>query len=227
MPTNFAQKLKAPKNTAMPTMPYTTDEVDRILAACDEIASDDPAETPYIRARAKAECLMLLYSGMRISDVVKLERRAVDLGTGAILVQTQKTGVKQYLNLHRDAAAALAALPDRGKYFFWTGRGQLITAVKNARRTIQRVLAIAGVDGHPHRFRDTFSVSLLESGADLRTVQLLLGHSSIRTTEKHYAPYVKSFQVILDAATAKLDFSRKEKVQTDVQDVVKCDKINK
>lgn len=60
--------------------------------------------------------------------------------------------------------------------------------------------------GHPHRFRDTFSVSLLEKGEDLRTAQLLLGHTSIKTTEKHYAPFVQSFQRILDAATAKLDF---------------------
>lgn len=39
-----------------------------------------------------------------------------------------------------------------------------------------------------NRFRDTFSVSLLEKGEGLRTVQLLLGHTSIKTTEKHYAP---------------------------------------
>jgi len=37
-------------------------------------------------------------------------------------------------------------------------------------------------------------------------VQLLLGHTSIKTTEKHYAPFVDSFQRILDAATSKLDF---------------------
>ena len=56
---------------------------------------------------------------------------------------------------------------------------------------------------------DTFSVSVLEKGEDLHTVQLLLGHTSIKTTEKHYAPFVQSFQRILDAATAKLDFGRK------------------
>ena len=67
-------------------------------------------------------------------------------------------------------------------------------------------MTLAGVKGHPHRFRDTFSVTLLEKGEDLRKVQLLLGHKSTRTTEKHYAPFVESFQAMLDAATSKLDF---------------------
>ena len=97
-------------------------------------------------------------------------------------------------------------MPIESEYFFWNGKSKLATAVGNARRTISRVLATAGVQGHPHRFRDTFSVRLLEQGEDLRTVQLLLGHQSIKTTEKHYAPFVRSFQKILDAATAKLDF---------------------
>jgi site-specific recombinase XerD len=68
---------------------------------------------------------------------------------------------------------------------------------------------VAKVKGHPHRFRDTFSVSLLEKGENLHTVQLLLGHTSIKTTEKHYAPFVESFQRVLDAATSKLDFGTK------------------
>jgi hypothetical protein len=69
------------------------------------------------------------------------------------------------------------------------------------------VLELASVtDGHPHRFRDTFSVSLLQNGAELRTVQLLLGHTSVRTTEKHYAPYVASMQRILDEAVSTLHF---------------------
>ena len=58
--------------------------------------------------------------------------------------------------------------------------------------------ALAGIEGHPHRFRDSFSVRLLDLGNDLRTVELLLGHTSIKTTEKHYAPFVKARQEQLE-----------------------------
>jgi integrase/recombinase XerD len=206
LPKNPAKKLKRPKETAPPTMPYTADEVSAILDACEELDDGNPARLAETRARASAACLVMLYSGLRISDLVKLERSTVDLDTGKMLLRVMKTGVPLYTRLGDSAVRALRSLPLRNPYFFWTGNGDLITAVKNMRRTIQRVLSIAKVTGHPHRFRDTFSVELLSQGEDIRTVQLLLGHSSLKTTEKHYAPYVKSFQKILDAATAKLSF---------------------
>ena len=95
--------------------------------------------------------------------------------------------------------------------FFWNDQSKLSTAIGNARRTISRVLNTARlkgqpIKGHPHRFRDTFSVTLLGQGRDIRTVQLLLGHTSLKTTEKHSAPFVDSFQRMLDTVTADLDF---------------------
>jgi integrase/recombinase XerD len=60
---------------------------------------------------------------------------------------------------------------------------------------------MAGVpDGHSHRLRDTFSVDLLQMGVSLETVSQLLGHTSIKTTQKHYSPWVKSRQDKLEEA---------------------------
>jgi hypothetical protein len=59
---------------------------------------------------------------------------------------------------------------------------------------------MAGVrGGHPHRFRDTLAVDLLLEGVPMDRVSILLGHSSVKITERHYAPWVQSRQVQLEA----------------------------
>lgn len=207
IPENYAKKLKAPKFDVAPTMPFTPDEVKAILEACELIDNPNPREIPRARLRARALVLLLLYSGFRISDAVKLQRSAVDFATGKLLIRMMKTRVPLYSRLPQVAIDALKALPVESLYFFWSGTSRLYTAVGSARRTIDCVLKLAKVeDGHPHRFRDTFSVTLLQNGADLRTVQLLLGHTSIKTTEKHYAPFVASMQRMLDEAVSTLQF---------------------
>lgn len=207
IPENYAAHLKAPADSGPPTMPFTADEVAAILDACEKIDNPNQREIARARLRARALVLLLLYSGLRISDAVRLERSKLDMKTGRLLIRTMKTGVPLYTKVPGDAIAALAAVPREGKYFFWSGRSKLSTAVGSARRTIACVLKLAQVeDGHPHRFRDTFSVELLNHGTDLRTVQLLLGHKSIKTTEKHYAPFVRSMQQGLDEAVSRLHF---------------------
>ena len=54
-------------------------------------------------------------------------------------------------------------------------------------------------DGHAHRFRDTFAVGLLQAGVPTERVSVLLGHSSIKVTEKHYSPWVRARQEQLEA----------------------------
>lgn len=53
--------------------------------------------------------------------------------------------------------------------------------------------------GHCHRFRDTFSVGLLQSGVPIDRVSILLGHSSVRITERHYAAWTASRQEQIEA----------------------------
>ncbi|MGH9452040.1 MAG: recombinase family protein [Terriglobia bacterium] len=72
-------------------------------------------------------------------------------------------------------------------------RGKLLRAAKKAKVE----------DAHPHRRRDSLAVRLLEKGAPLETVSILLGHTNVRTTQKSYAPCVSSLQKNLEAAVRK------------------------
>jgi Phage integrase family len=63
---------------------------------------------------------------------------------------------------------------------------------------------IAGVQGgHPHRFRDTLAVELLLDGMPIERVSVLLGHSSVKITERHYAPWVQARQTQLESDLAR------------------------
>jgi integrase/recombinase XerD len=67
----------------------------------------------------------------------------------------------------------------------------------------EREFKAAGVVGHPHRFRTTFAVAMLEKGVVIESVSIVLGHQNITVTQKHYAPWVKSRQEELEAAVRK------------------------
>jgi site-specific recombinase XerD len=208
---NPARRLRMPLAEDVATLPFSPEEVGKLIAACDHISGSNPSTTPYIRRRARALVYTLLYSGLRIGDVGLLRRSALDEDTRHLTVRTTKTGVPLKVRLHPDAAKALLTLPARNPvYFFWTGRGDSKRCAKNMWRTIRRLGNLAGVkNARPHRFRDTFAVELLTQGADIRTVQQLLGHESVRTTEKHYAHFIAVHQALLDSATAKLNFEPK------------------
>jgi len=101
--------------------------------------------------------------------------------------------------------AALAATPTvTDKLFFWSGVGKLESIVRSWQTRLRRLFKLAHIpDGHTHRFRDTFALELLLAGVPIERVSVLLGHQSVRITEKHYAPWVRSRQEQLEADLAR------------------------
>jgi integrase/recombinase XerD len=193
---NPAIDLKAPKIPNRPTLPFTREEMLKILAAIDGYAD----RVGVARAqRWRAFVLLLRYSGMRIGDAVQC---GPDRLKGArLFLYTQKTGVPVRCVLPDFVVREIEAAPKSCQYyFFWTGKSKLHTAVGIWQQSLQILFQIAGVQGgHAHRFRDTFAVELLLAGVPLERVSVLLGHSSVRVTERHYAPWTKSRQDQLEA----------------------------
>jgi integrase/recombinase XerD len=193
-----AADLESPKVASRPTMPFTQGEMSRIIEATDLYAKNAAVNGVQNAKRIRALVLVLRYSGMRISDVVSLEVER--LNGNRLFLYTQKTDVPVYTILPEFVVASLERIPRAStKYFFWSGRGLLESAVRSWQTRLRRLFKLAGLLGHAHRFRDTLAVELLMAGVPIERVSILLGHQSVRLTEKHYNPWVYARQLQLEA----------------------------
>lgn len=194
-----AAGLKAQHIPPPEIVPLSQAEVSALLMSCDSM------RMAASRIRARAILLLMLYSGLRIGDVAALRRDRIDWKARRLTVRTQKRGTRVTVRLPEDCIAALDSLPKSEKIF---AGGTVHSTANSITKTLKALGKLSGVTRlHPHLLRHTFACRLLEGGAELRTVQHLLGHSSIRTTERYYAAFVASHQRLLDAATDRLDFT--------------------
>lgn len=198
---NPAAKLSTIKVEQCPTLPFSADEMDRILAAVDRYPERNAFGYDQ-RARLRAFVLVLRWSGLRISDVADLTWDRLD--GRRLRLYTQKTGTLVSVPLPDVAITALHVIQTGGLYVFRTGKGKVRSAVSSWERTLAKLFTLAQVDGgHAHRFRDTFAVELLLKGVDLVDVSILLGHASVKVTEKHYSAWVATRQRRMEEAVAK------------------------
>lgn len=196
---NPAAKLESQKTRRPQVLPFTREEWLCILTACDAYGDNYGRTGQENARRLRALVLLLRYSGLRIGDVVSLLRgRVVD---GKLFLYTAKTGTPVWCPLPDVVIQALDAVRGTSeKYFFWTGQGKLKSAVGDWQRSLTKLFALASVsNGHAHRFRHTFAVELLLAGVPIERVSILLGHSSVRITEKYYSAWVRARQEQLEA----------------------------
>ncbi len=197
LPTNPARVIKPPKVDDPPTLPYTKDEVQRVLDACDVYPNKKNA------VRLRALTLLLRYSGLRATGAVTLSKHRIQNGVLVLVLRTAKTGTDVRIPLPQTALDALAEIKT-DHYYFWSGRGTKKSSLGDYQRAYKKLYELAKVvNGHMHRWRDTFAVELLLAGVPLEQVSVLLGHQSTKVTEKHYSPWVKARQEQLEAAVRK------------------------
>jgi integrase/recombinase XerD len=201
MHSNPAKGIKPPIGHHRPTLPVTNENFEKILWACD-LYPTNGIYSEGNRLRVKAFVLMLRYSGLRIRDIALLSEDK--LKGNKLLLYSAKTNVPVYIPLPdfvvKELHSAGALLS--GKYFFWSGHGEIKSCVNDWQRTLVRLSKLAGVKFHAHQLRDSFAVDLLTNGVSLEDVATLLGNS-LKVAEKHYAPWVQSRQISLEKSIEK------------------------
>jgi integrase/recombinase XerD len=204
---NLAKQLKRPRIEARETLPYEKEEMLRILTAAESRIAECQAHGRDNARRLKALIYLLRYSGLRIGDAVGCDTKR--LVGGNLRLYTQKSGTHVHLPLPPFVVKELDSIPKSSeRYWFWTGNGKLQTAVADWQGRLLELGKDAKITRlHAHRFRDTFAVQLLLAGNSLETVSKLLGHSSIKVTEKHYAPWVRERQEHAEASV-RVSWSR-------------------
>ncbi len=172
-------------------------EVDALLAASAALLGRRG-----VVARAALE--ILYATGLRVSELLTLPRRAL-AGDAAVLLVRGKGGKERIVPLSdaaRQAAAALAALDDKSAFLF-AGRDKRLPLTRQAFFLLLKDVALAaGLDParvSPHVLRHSFASHLLARGADLRSLQLLLGHADIATTQIYTHVLAERLQRLVEA----------------------------
>jgi integrase/recombinase XerD len=182
---NPAAALRLPRRPRALPHVLSPAEVERLI---DAAAGTQP------RALRDHALVELLYgAGLRVSEAVGLHKAGVDLDARIVRV-LGKGGKERLVPIGRPAAEALRRYLSRGRPFldtrhrpelFLNARGGGLTRA-GAFLILRRLAAKAGLDPeriHPHLLRHSFATHLLEGGADLRSVQEMLGHADLATTE--------------------------------------------
>jgi len=185
-----------------PTMPLSDKEYDKLL----EKLPNEFESTKANKVRALVQ--LMRHSGLAIRDAVTLEKDEIQRDTKKkiyrIVTNRQKTGTHVSVPIPDEVAKEiLAVLNGNPRYVFWnSGTGKEQSVVTNWQHDLRKLFRGTfgqKTDFTPHCLRDTFAVSLLQKGVPLEEVSKLLGHESIKTTEKSYAKWIQARQDRLDS----------------------------
>lgn len=181
--------IRTPRQAKRLPKSITIEQVEQLLAA--------PSETDVLGRRDRAMLETLYSTGLRVSELVGLNYEDLDLGGEALHVRGKGKkerivplgshalrAIQKYTEMlqHEPKFGQTIGVP--GKPLFVNKHGGRLSS-RSVRRKLDKYLKQVGLDPtiSPHTLRHTFATHLLDNGADLRSVQELLGHQSLSTTQ--------------------------------------------
>ena len=190
--------LEAPRLPRTLPKYLSEQEVDALLAAAGKL--------PDQRGAVARAALEILYAtGMRVSELLSLPKAALS-GDAAVLLVRGKGGKERIVPLSdaaKQTAKALAALHSKAARYLFPGRDPRQPLTRQAFFLLLKQIALqAGIDParvSPHVLRHSFASHLLARGADLRSLQLLLGHADIATTQIYTHVLAERLQRLVEA----------------------------
>jgi integrase/recombinase XerD len=180
------EHLSSPKQWSTIPRFLNRDQIEKLISA------PDCTKPSGVRDRAMLE--LLYATGIRVSELIQLRSSNLDMRLGAVRV-TGKGNKQRIVPVHATALKSIADYVERGRPLLLKGEATpwlFVTARGGQPMTRQAFWASiklngkkAGIFHHlsPHVLRHTFATHLLEGGADLRSVQTMLGHADLSTTE--------------------------------------------
>ena len=134
---------------------------------------------------------LLVYTGMRVSEICSLKVDSVDLTTGSIKIENGKGDKERIVLIPESVSGMLTNYirwrieQGRSSEFLFVSRKKGKYSTVSVERMIRNLAQEAGIKRKvtPHTLRHTFATTILKNGGDIRFIQKLLGHSSIGTTE--------------------------------------------
>lgn len=181
-------RLKGPKRARGVPRPISPDEA---VALAEQAAED--AKEPWLAARDLAVLTLLYGSGLRVAEALSLTGAALPLGEAlSVTGKREKTRVVPLLGVVKDAIERYLALcpwaPGKDEPLFRGARGGPLRG-EIVRRAVMKARRSLGLSERttPHALRHSFATHLLGRGADLRSLQELLGHASLSSTQIYTA----------------------------------------
>jgi len=164
-------------------------------------------EERWVRARERRGILLMLYAGTRLSETVNVAWDDVDLEARMILINYGKGRKSRMVGMHERIHTALSAVPVEQRIGYVAGGRH---AHKISGKTLAKMFEAggwvreSGLDISAHELRHTFATLMLRAGADLRQIQLLLGHESLATTQIYLGLDTRDKQKAIDMLPMKL-----------------------